>query len=736
MFLSFAPQYMKKEFILDCVDAAGERTVLNVSMNAMPYATLGMWPGTRIEIVDTDSGGHVLVSAPTARDSSDMTAAYSTHLINWYKDSEFSMGGIGLDLSEIVDDFLTRTDDEHADLLTFIHQRLKTSTEKTKEAIAAIRSSYTRVNMYTHLKADLKSVTTVDDATIRYIANHVTYIDRFRRNPFDRNYNRVPVASFATYHALQAFATEVYGLPWEGRVSLASIECLLTMQSELSGHTCFSRDRLVTLYMMHTRGFGDVVSRVSVDRQLEVQSVFTLVDRGPGTKEFVYSTHTFNQELAIASTVRLLIDAPKSKPRHTKSFEESRVESYLSMYEDMYKVKLGDEQRLVVFEIFCRSDIVILNGPGGCGKSKTCEAIAFIANGFGLMKILQCAPTGIAANRLKDGTTIHRALHAEYSPDGVFTFAKGPQSPLDYDFIFVDEMSMVDVPLMATLMGATRPGHSKVILIGDVHQLQSVSYGDVFNNLVRSGKIATVSLTKVHRQSEDSKIFRLANLVRSRCIPAEADLRNGDVEWFELTSQADVNAKLAELFMKYRDRSFQIITPCRNTPVGVHQQNLHIHTLLVGSRDVHKFVVGERAMCTKNAFVYGEGDVPVYAECVSNGEIGHVLADHKRDSKTSGSAFSIRIPGTHGRPDKDMRIELQNLEYAHSCTVHKVQGSEFEVVVVCLHNSFSRMLTNELLYTAITRASKHLIIISDEASLMTAITTPAPERFSFLSVMI
>jgi exodeoxyribonuclease V alpha subunit len=376
-------------------------------------------------------------------------------------------------------------------------------------------------------------------------------------------------------------------------------------------------------------------------------------------------------------------------------------------------------QAQAVRQVFASAVSVLTGGPG-TGKTRTVQEVVRAAESAGL-EVALCAPTGRAAKRLEElvgrpATTIHRLLEARPTGGGGFTFRYGEHDRLPQDLVVVDEVSMCDTWLAARLFGAIDTG-SHLLLVGDPDQLPSVGPGDVLRDILRSGVVPSTELTEIHRQAADSRIVALA---RSLLTGELGQLRGVDGDLF-VAEEPRRDAVVARVVQAVADRApsyfgvdvddVQVLAPVYRGPVGVDALNLALKEALNppdGRPSVAGFHVGDRVMQTRND---PELDV-------ANGDVGHVVDLSKRDG-------TLRIAYPRGEVTYD-RDQAKDLVPAWAVTVHKSQGGEWPVVVLVCDRSHRAMLWRNLVYTAVTRAQRALIVIGQSEALHVAARNAGP----------
>ena len=380
----------------------------------------------------------------------------------------------------------------------------------------------------------------------------------------------------------------------------------------------------------------------------------------------------------------------------------------------------------VAVRLALSSKVLVVTGGPGVGKTTLVNAVLGILAIKGIT-IALCAPTGRAARRLRETTglearTIHRLLEVDPATGG---FRRGPGQPLDCDLLVVDEMSMVDVPLMHALVGAV-PDHAAVLLVGDIDQLPSVGPGQVLADLIESGAVPVVRLTEVFRQAARSRIIVNAHRVNEGELP---DLRRPDgpdsdfyfVPVSDPAAAADrirelVESRIPQRFGLDPVRDVQVLCPMNRGAAGARALNLTLQAALnpAGERRVERFgwtfAPGDKVMQIENDY-----DKEVY-----NGDIGHV-DDVDPELGELSARFDDRAV-TYGFG------ELDALVPAYATTIHKSQGSEYPAVVLPLLTEHYIMLQRNLLYTGLTRGRRLVVLVGQPKAVAIAVRTVSGRR--------
>ena len=378
-------------------------------------------------------------------------------------------------------------------------------------------------------------------------------------------------------------------------------------------------------------------------------------------------------------------------------------------------------------ELAAEHGVLILTGGPGTGKTTTVRGIVSLFERMGLAIVL-AAPTGRAAQRLgeltgREAQTVHRLLGMSWNEaTHEVTFTKGEKEPLEADAVIVDEMSMVDLPLFAALLRALRPG-TRLVMVGDADQLPSVGPGNVFSDLIRSGKVETVFLREVFRQAERSAIIRNAHAVNAGEPPR---LQNDQGDFYFLCRR-DAQRAVSTVVELCKTRlpekmgipvsDIQVLTPTRKGPAGTENLNRLLQEALnppkPGQPEVRWgeriFRPGDRVMQTRNDYdILWEKEDGTVGSGVFNGDVGRIQA-----IDPAGEWLAILYEDRKALYSLEM---LSEIDLAYAQTVHKAQGSEYPCVVLCAMPSAPGLMVRGVLYTALTRARELLILVGDDVA--------------------
>jgi len=422
----------------------------------------------------------------------------------------------------------------------------------------------------------------------------------------------------------------------------------------------------------------------------------------------------------------LLRDAEERIARQLRRLSEAKepetpidVEKAIPWVEEKTGRKLSPSQHEAV-KIALRSRAVVITGGPGVGKTTLVQSLLKILTAKKLKCIL-AAPTGRAAQRMAEATgleasTLHRLLEFQPARGG---FQRNASNPLEGDVVVIDEVSMVDVPLMSRLLDAL-PRKARLILVGDADQLPSVGPGLVLGDIIRSGMIPVVHLKEIFRQTGDSRIISGAHSINRGEIPDIIDAtKDSD---FVFIDREDPEECVATLVSMVRDRlpkhlgvdpieGIQILSPMHRGSLGIKELNLRLQAALNPKseyRDEYQaygnlFRVGDKVIQTSNN----------YDKEVFNGDIGRIRSMDREEKQVLVSFGTREVIYEFN--------ELDELELAYAITIHKSQGSEFPVVVIPLAMQQYLLLQRNLLYTGVTRGKRMVVLVGQKKALGMAV---------------
>ena len=439
----------------------------------------------------------------------------------------------------------------------------------------------------------------------------------------------------------------------------------------------------------------------------------------------VYNNNLYYMELTVA---RKLLDL-NAKSENNYKVMEAKVKEV----EAKTGIKLGDLQRKAVYEAV-ESGLVIITGGPGTGKTTTINAIIKLFE-MQNMEILLAAPTGRAAKRMTETTgmeaqTIHRLLELNGNPEegGSMRFERNELNPLEADVIIIDEMSMVDIYLMYSLLKAVTVG-TRLILVGDVNQLPSVGPGKVLKDIISSEKFNVVRLSEIFRQAAESDIITNAHKINAG---QSIRLDNKSKDFFMLSMNSSLQIQralvslIAEKLPPYVDATkydIQVLTPSRKGELGVENLNKilqqYINPPAPSKREKQwgevVFRENDKVMQIKNDYqmewkiVTKKGLTNKEGSGVFNGDCGIIR-------EINEFAGTVTVEFDEGKIVEYTGATIEELELAYAITIHKSQGSEYPAVIIPLLNAPRPLLNRNLLYTAVTRARKCVTIVGSENS--------------------
>lgn len=479
------------------------------------------------------------------------------------------------------------------------------------------------------------------------------------------------------------------------------------------GHVYYPQDLLV----------AKSVEMLGVDAEIILKALETLesqrrvvIEQMPAAsledseQKAVYLFKYHVSEGGVASRMKKLIRTP-----HTR--RKVDLDKAIEWVQKKLALSLAEKQAEAVRSALQNKVMVITGGPG-TGKTTIIKAILAIFERMGI-RILLAAPTGRAAKRMSEATgreakTIHRLL--EFSP-GSGGFQKNDENPLNCELLIVDEASMVDTVLMYHLLRAM-PEEATFIIVGDVNQLPSVGPGSVLRDIIESETVAVVTLNEIFRQAQDSSIIVNAHLVNSGSMPNldRSALGRNDFYFIEKDEPDDALRIILELACGRIQRAFgfdpledvQILTPMNRGQVGTNNLNIELQKAMNPGEDGlvrggRSYRVDDKVMQIRNN----------YDKDVFNGDIGRI---RRFDSENQEAIISF-----DGRDVVYDYSELDEVVLAYAVSVHKSQGSEYPCVVIPIMTQHYVLLQRNLLYTAITRGKKLVVIVGSKKALAIAV---------------
>jgi len=453
--------------------------------------------------------------------------------------------------------------------------------------------------------------------------------------------------------------------------------------------------------------------------QLELADGDLVADTVDG-EACVFLAGLHRSEQAIAGRLRALSEGLPPWP----AIDAARA---IPWVEGRTGLALAPSQAAALRRAVAAKALVITGGPG-VGKTTLVNSILKVLVAKGVAVAL-CAPTGRAAKRLAESTglearTIHRLLEADPKTGG---FKRGEAHPLDCGLLVVDECSMVDVPLMRSLLQAL-PDQSALLLVGDVDQLPSVGPGQVLSDVIASGAMPVIRLTEVFRQAAQSHIVANSHRINGGQMPELTAPDGSDFFFVEATEPEDaarkllavVSARVPARFGFDPVRDIQVLCPMNRGSLGARALNIELQRALnpPGPERVERF-----------GWSFGPGDKVMqvannYERDVFNGDLGFVTALDMEEGTLTVSFEGRAVEYGFG--------ELDELVLAYAATIHKAQGSEYPVVVIPMATQHYAMLARNLLYTGVTRGKRLVVVVGSRKALAMAVRGGARRRWSKL----
>jgi len=505
------------------------------------------------------------------------------------------------------------------------------------------------------------------------------------------------------------------GIPKDSPMRAEAGILYVLQQFALNGHVYYPQDGLIEecreILDINSGTIAEAITAIAAEKRIVIEG------------EAVYLAEFHVAEKGIAENLRELNKTQR------RLFMIDRDKALETVQKNL-KITLAENQAKAIIESLDAKVMVITGGPG-TGKTTIIKAIITL-HALSGMSILLAAPTGRAAKRMAEATgheakTIHRLL--EYSPKNDGGFKRTEQNPLNADLIVIDETSMVDTVLMYHLLKAI-PKQTTLILVGDIDQLPSVGAGNVLRDIIESRQVPCIRLNQIFRQAQKSLIVVNAHKINSGDFPITQAEKEADQDFYfiQMEEPEKVLEKILELCAKKVPEKFgfdavndiQVLTPMHRGVVGASNLNAELQKHLNNSTDeLHRggrvFRVRDKVMQIRNN----------YDKDVFNGDIGRLASINREDQEV--------IVDYDGKAVAYDFAELDELILAYAISVHKSQGSEYPVVIMPVLTQHYMLLQRNLLYTAVTRGKKLVILIGTKKAIGIAIRNNKPsERFTKL----
>ncbi len=524
------------------------------------------------------------------------------------------------------------------------------------------------------------------------------------------------------------------------RVRAGIVHCLTTA-TEKNGNTFFLLFLLFS-NTMELLGFQEEKREVFDEVIDELVFDKTCMHFWHDNLEIIMLTKYYRYEYSVAQKLCLLASST--------NVVQTDVSNEIKSFEERNNVMFHVDQKRAI-ECAVNNGVSVITGGPGTGKTTIVKCIIdILANRR--ESVLLLAPTGRAAKRLSDSTgqeakTIHRALEVNGDIDRIGRFVHNENNPFDIKNFIVDEVSMVDVMLMSSLLKAL-PRDARLILVGDKDQLPSVGAGNVLGDILASDCFPITMLTKIYRQTDDSLIISNAQLINNGVMPV-IDNNSRDFFFEQKSDLNEIHASIVEMvtkripnFLNIDSSQIQVLAPLKAGVCGVDNLNRTLQDLLNPSATNKSELVlgttifreGDKVMQTsndynlkwsrRNGFLYENG------EGIFNGDIGQIQSIDFQTGETI-------VEFEDGRVCTYARTDIGELSLAYAITIHKSQGSEFDVVVIPVIAGTSMILTRNLIYTAVTRAKKMVVLVGEKKNLRRMVANSyTVKRFTLLKKLL
>lgn len=460
------------------------------------------------------------------------------------------------------------------------------------------------------------------------------------------------------------------------------------------------------------KGFGTIVA----DERVVIEDLNEEIEAFKENHKAVYLARFHVCETGICRRLKVLVTAPKS----IRKIDSGKA---LAWVEKRLHLELAEKQKEAI-RIACESKVMVITGGPGTGKTTIINGILKIFSKL-QVRIMLAAPTGRAAKRMGEATgyeakTIHRMLEYSFKKGG---FQRKEERPLACDLLIIDEASMIDTVLMHHLLKAI-PHGATLILVGDVNQLPSVGPGNVLRDIIESGTVPVVELNEIFRQAKKSLIIVNAHQVNKGLMPLLSTGRHeSDFYFIEEQDPDEASGIIIRLVTDRIPRRFglgplediQVLTPMHKGTVGVSNLNTRLQEALNGrgegiSRGSRIFRAGDKVIQLTNN----------YDKDVFNGDMGRIAGVDLEDH-----VLTVSFEGRD--VDYDFS-DLDEIALAYAISVHKSQGSEYPAVVIPILTQHYALLQRNLLYTAVTRARKLVVMVGTKKALAIAVKNNKTER--------
>lgn len=478
---------------------------------------------------------------------------------------------------------------------------------------------------------------------------------------------------------------------------------------------------------VEAKNYQDILDTLAIEKKIFIDKI--------NDETVIFDYVLYKEELELAKEISHLLTGRRNKSGNNDQYSEEEIVKQYNKIKKKSNIEFNAEQEKAILSAFTEPLVIVTGGPG-TGKTTIVHAIislylklnndsTSLANEVAIL-----APTGRAAKRLKETTsmnsqTIHKFLG--YMGGNKFTFNKYNKTTAR--LIIIDEASMMDLSLAHRLFTSMHED-ARVIIVGDVDQLPSVGPGQILKDLISTKEIKTIRLTKIHRQAEDSSIVKLAHNINEGIIPENIFEKRTDRNFIQ-TDNEHIMPMLIDLVKRAIEKGkdiqkdIQILVPMYRGLAGINEINAQVQDLVNPCIDAISEVkhIG-RSFRVKDKVIQLVNRAD---KNIMNGDIGEVISIKYEKSKPSGLSVMYDI----GIIEYTLE-ELEDIALAYAVSVHKAQGSEFDIVIMPISSMHYIMLKRKLIYTAVTRAKKLLILIGDIKSLQMGISKIEANRNTIL----
>lgn len=531
-------------------------------------------------------------------------------------------------------------------------------------------------------------------------------IDRIKENPYI-----LCKGDFGVSFESADFIAKKENLEPSSTIRLRAGIVYVLRHNERNGHTCLPKDKLAKTSADFLNVPVDSINACIDEMVFDRSLILDKIDGG----DFIFTPDLHLNETYIASRIKMLLQFPSDKIKDVdKAVEQCEKENGI-VYADL--------QKHAIMQALTEGMLILTGGPG-TGKTTTLNAIIKIMKQNG-KKVLLSAPTGRAAQRMSELTgneakTLHRLLEVSWDNRDNPIFNKNERNQLKCDALIVDEVSMVDTCIFESVMRALPLG-CRLILVGDSDQLPSVGPGNILSDLINSKIAPVVTLNEIFRQAGQSLIVTNAHKIINGEIPV---LNSSDNDFFFLqrNNKSDISKTIIDLCCNRLPKAYgysaleniQVLSPSKKGELGTVELNAKLQNSLnpksfdkseitIGSKT---FRMGDKVMQIKNNYdirwFKADGDT---GEGIFNGDIGII---EKIDKKAKAIHINFYDKIAHYTYEY-----ASDLDFAYAVTVHKSQGNEFDAVVIPMYPGPSQLYYRNLLYTAVTRAKKTLVLVGN-----------------------